>query len=356
MPTDESSASMGRSTSLSCIDHDNGLLTSAINAEEFFVSESSITSLTFVAEAHIMPPSASHRRLVFTINNPTDDVEQALGDHLESPHVTYAVVGREVAPTTGTPHLQGFIIYKNPQRFSFFHRHVTSACHLEVARAKSSVASDYCKKDGDFEEYGQLPSEQGRRTDLENFQAWVQSQAVQPSERSIARQFPALYLRYRSTLLDLAVHLRPGPQLMLGEPELRDWQQGLDDLLDEDPDDRTISFYVDPEGAKGKSYFMRYYLSKKPDDVQCLSVGKRDDLAYAIDPTKTIFFFDIPRGCMEYLQYPVLEQLKDRVIFSAKYQSTTKFIDHNVHVIVFCNEFPDEEKLSEDRFHIVRLD
>jgi len=86
----------------------------------------------------------------------------------------------------------------------------------------------------------------------------------------------------------------------------RPWQQGLDESIEEDPDDRKVTFVVDENGNKGKSWLTRYWFSKR-DDIQRLSIGKRDDLAYAIDVTKRVFVFDIPRGSMEYLQYNILE-------------------------------------------------
>jgi hypothetical protein len=86
-----------------------------------------------------------------------------------------------------------------------------------------------------------------------------------------------------------------------------------------------------------------------------LAPGKRDDLAHAIDVSKSVFLFNVPRGSMEFLQYGVLEQLKDRVIFSPKYESTTKVILQKTHVVVFCNEEPDLTKMSADRYVIRNL-
>ena len=170
-----------------------------------------------------------------------------------------------------------------------------------------------------------------------------------PSERDIARSFPALYVRY-PRLIDLASHLRPQPVLQDGD--LREWQRELAEELIDEPDDRSVVFYVDPDGGKGKSWFVRFFISQHPDVTQFLSVGKRDDLAFAIDETKTVFLFDIPRGQLEYFQYSVVEKLKDQMIFSAKYASKSKLIPHKVHVIVFCNEMPDMEKMTEDRYVI----
>jgi len=291
------------------------------------------------------------RRFCITINNYTEDHEQRFAEFCDSASVLYGICGREIAPTTGTPHLQAFIILQAPQRFSFIKRHLGDDIHIEIARAKSVNAADYCRKEGDFDEYGNLPDSQGKRTDIEDFKLWVTELSGTPSEREVARNFPALYLRYRSALLDLVVHLRPQPQFPVGS-ELYGWQRELEQRLDLEPDDRTVEFVVDVGGNKGKSWFVRYLITKRPDDVQALSFGRRDDLAYAIDASKNIFLFDVPRGCMEYFQYPVLEQLKNQVVFSSKYQSGTKILSGPPHIVVFCNEEPDQTAMTEDRYII----
>jgi hypothetical protein len=60
--------------------------------------------------------------------------------------------------------------------------------------------------------------------------------------------------------------------------------------------------------------------------------------------------FDIPRLGMEFFQYNVIEQIKDRIVFSAKYQSMAKVLDHDAHVVVFCNEMPKDDALTADRY------
>jgi len=297
--------------------------------------------------------SSKSRRFCFTINNPTQDESAKVATFLDSPRVVYGICGREVGEQ-GTPHLQGFCILDAPQRFSFLHTNLCARAHLEVTKAKSQQAADYCKKENDFDEYGSIPDSQGKRSDIELFREWVSAQSRRPSERMVAAAFPALYLRYRSNLLSLVGHLSPHPAFGLGD-ELRQWQRELSDDLESEPDDRTIAFYIDPEGNKGKTYMVRYLLQKFPDEVQVLSVGKRDDLAHAIDETKSIFLFDIPRGNMEYLQYSVLEKLKDQVIFSGKYESGTKFLLHKCHVVVFCNEEPNLLALSHDRYKLTNI-
>lgn len=305
-----------------------------------------------------MPTLLRHpqaKRWCFTLNNPTQDDAAHVRSFAESDDCEYLIFGREIG-ANGTRHLQGFCIFRQRQRLSGVRRFVSPRGHFEVARGTSIQARDYCKKDGDFEEFGALSTGtgQGKRSDLEAFRDWVVEFPTKPTARDIAVEHPAIFLRYRTAALDLIEHLYPKPVLVVN-PVLRPWQLTLDEYLESEPDDRTVKFYVDHVGNSGKSWFIRYFFSTFPDKVQRLSVGKRDDLAFSIDPTKSVFLFDIPRTQMQFFQYSVLEQLKDRMIFSPKYHSQTKILAHKCHVVVFSNEDPDREAMSRDRYSIVQL-
>jgi len=298
-----------------------------------------------------MPPRANAcKRWCFTINNYTAAEQQAIVDSVDN--FDYIVFGREHGDS-GTPHLQGFLCLKvklrlnNVKALPGFQR-----AHLEVSRGTPKEASDYCKKDGDFEEYGTLPDGQGRRSEFDTLKEWIKEQDPAPSHRDLAENFPSLWGRYRSAVLSFLELFGRKPTLVDGP--LRPWQNALNDIIIQDPDDRKIIFVVDPDGNRGKSWLIRYWFSTR-DDVQRLSVGKRDDLAYAIDESKSLFVFDIPRGQSEYLQYCILEQLKDRMIFSPKYDSRTKILSKTPHVVVFMNEDPDRNKMSRDRYRVMNI-
>lgn len=74
----------------------------------------------------------------------------------------YMVIGREVCPATGRRHLQGFVSFKTKTTLKKVKEVLGDpAMHLEPKRGSCKQASDYCKKDGDFDEWGELPPEQG---------------------------------------------------------------------------------------------------------------------------------------------------------------------------------------------------
>lgn len=58
-------------------------------------------------------------------------------------------VGREKCPTTGTPHLQGYIRFEKSRRFAWVKDHLPDGSHIEPRKGTESEASKYCLKDGD---------------------------------------------------------------------------------------------------------------------------------------------------------------------------------------------------------------
>lgn len=308
-----------------------------------------------------MPAQSS--RWVATLNNYNDEEYAKFLEVAASPVCLYAIIGREIGDG-GTPHLQSYFAFVRNKRLCAIRRLLGGRGHYEVARGTAEHNRQYCSKEGDFEEFGALPAAPGGRGAFDRFKEWVLGLDHGPSEREIAQAFPGLFIRYSRRLSQLANHLRPIPQLVpnpppgdpaqqpadvLEMPTLRVWQSQLEAVLREPPDDRKIVFVVDPVGNKGKSWYTRFYFQRYPEKTQLLGVGKRDDMAHAIDETKSVFFVNVPRGSMEYLQYSVLEMLKDRVVYSPKYDSRTKLLSANCHVVVMSNEFPDLNALSNDR-------
>lgn len=78
----------------------------------------------------------------------------------------YIVFGKEVGEE-GTPHLQGFILFQNAQRFATVKKFVGNRVHLEAQRGTSEQAAEYCKKDGDFFEAGNPPVSKKKQGEME---------------------------------------------------------------------------------------------------------------------------------------------------------------------------------------------
>lgn len=91
--------------------------------------------------------------------------------------VRYIVAGREVCPTTGRTHLQGYVEFPRPRRLGgikgLFNR---SDIHLEPRHGTKQQAIEYAKKDDCiFIEAGDSGTSQGRRTDLDEVKTTLDS-------------------------------------------------------------------------------------------------------------------------------------------------------------------------------------
>lgn len=293
----------------------------------------------------------------FTLNNPTDDEIEHITEVCNRPDCEYAIVGREVGES-GTPHLQGYILFRRRFCFRPARRLIGHRVHCERALGSPSQNRSYCSKGGVFHEFGTIPPEssQGKRSDLDAIFEWatqVESDTGKPpSSPQLARQFPSAYCRYPRIRLTIERRAEP---VRFDTEELREWQSELRSRLDTDPDDRIVDFVLDEEGGKGKSWFCRYLFTMYPEEVQLLGVGKRDDIAHMVDESRSIFLFNVPRDSMEFFQYSIVEMLKDRVVVSPKYASRVKMLRRKCHVVVFCNEEPDMNKMSADRYNIIRI-
>lgn len=104
------------------------------------------------------------RKVCLTKNNytPEDYVEYV--KHITD-YAKYGIIGKEVGKS-GTHHLQMYVEYKNPKRFTTLCK-IYEGAHIEKKRATNVEAAEYCKKEGDFIEIGALvPDAQGARNDL----------------------------------------------------------------------------------------------------------------------------------------------------------------------------------------------
>lgn len=153
-------------------------------------------------------PARQAKHWAFTLNNYTEDEcdqLRALGGELLEP-VIYLVFGREHAPETGTPHLQGYISLSTKKTLRWVKDTVSDRAHIEPCRGSPEQNRTYCVKEGDFEEFGVLPGGRGHRSDLV-----AVAQAVREGKRlrEIAEEHPASFLRYGSGVLRLRQFFRP---------------------------------------------------------------------------------------------------------------------------------------------------
>lgn len=259
------------------------------------------------AKGNTNPSPNRARAWVFTLNNYTEEeYENVLSQCLKS--LEY-IIGKEVGDQ-GTPHLQGYVRYKTQKLFTTMQNAFPRA-HLEPAKGGTQANYNYCSKSGNFE------------TNIKN-------------KIDIRKQIKdRLISRYKDVVW-------------------RPWQEALLAKMREPPASRTISWYFDYDGNSGKSFLAKYL---KLHFNTIIADGKKDNIFNQLNEMLNnglepqIVILDVPRHNKDYLNYGVIEQLKDGCIYSGKYEGGECIID-NVHVVIFSNHYPDTEKMSEDRWDI----
>lgn len=140
--------------------------------------------------------------------------------------------------------------------------------------------------------------------------------------------------------------------------QLYGWQLMADIKLDAEPDNREIFWIWSQSGGKGKSSFVRHLVQTK-GAIVC--AGKAADMKYQIaswlqkneDAWPRLIVFDVPRSMKDYLSYTGIEEIKNGVFASSKYESEMVCMPHP-HVVVLANFPPNvnNEDMSSDRFTV----
>lgn len=285
----------------------------------------------------------------FTLNNYTDEDLNRLEKLVSEGDLTYLIYGKEIGEE-GTHHLQGVAFFKKRVRLVQAKRLLGSNLHVEVPR-NINASIQYCKKEGDWVEFGSRENNKGKRNDLDAFKDDVKKGMLDLSE--LREKHSEVYAKYTRFCLEYVED--NFPKLVIPVFELRVWQIFLKSKLETPPDRRKIIFVVDEIGNSGKSWFAHFYSQQNNKKCQVLLPGKKSDMAFVLKPNITILFLDAPRSKQgEYIQYDFLEDLKNGYIFSNKYESRIKTYEP-MHVVVNMNEKPDMTKLSEDRYDIINI-
>lgn len=260
-------------------------------------------------EGNTRPLRERGRRYILVLNNYSLKEKSDLENKL-SQMSQYFVVGEEVGES-GTPHLQGYVEFKNQVDFSVLKK-INGRIHWEKAIATRGKNYVYCTKEKKFVEY-KKPSR----------------------EEELKLRF--LKERYENVVW-------------------KNWQADVLKIIEGSVHDRKIYWFWEPTGNVGKTYVCNYICAKY-DVIIC--DGKKDNIFNQVkvmlidqekDPKAVII--DIPRD--GHVIYSVLEQLKNGVIYSGKYEGGQLFLPR-LHVVVFSNELPDMDTMSKDRWVINKI-
>lgn len=250
--------------------------------------------------------SPQSRKWCFTLNNFTDEEYSKVLNYVKNKKY---IIGKEIGEN-GTPHLQGFFYSKSPMAFSVLKK-VNSRWHLEKAVGSFDSNVKYCAKDN-------------------NFVSNIHCQHLE--------KYALLNSEFANVIW-------------------KEWQNDILEYIKTKPDSRTIYWVFDEEGNKGKSYLVKY-LSLTRDVIIC--DGKKDNIfnqiktAYDNHQKIELVIVDMPRYSEKFLNYGVLEQIKNGLLYSGKYEGGICVFPYP-HIIVMANSEPQEGSWSSDRVMKITL-
>lgn len=128
-------------------------------------------------------------------------------------------------------------------------------------------------------------------------------------------------------------------------------------IIEKEPDNRTINWIWSDEGGVGKTSTCAY-IEHNYDGV-CIVNGKGADIKNQVinfleENSLDVLIINVPRCNENHVSYAAIEEIKDGLIYSGKYEGGFANIEHP-HVIVISNFYPETYKLSEDRWNIIEL-
>lgn len=295
---------------------------------------------------------------MFTINNP-------LNNDFENIDYEYLVWQLEIGEKEGTVHAQGYICFETNHKFkrvqNLFYENGEHKPHLEKRKGKHSEAKGYCSKsetrlDGPFYNGNDknISEGSGSRSDLIDIRNKIDNGIP---EKIIWSENFSSYTRYYKGFREYKTSTQKEKKLKeqiekyhKDKITLLDWQKlAIDTLLAQD--DRKVLWCYGTKGEEGKT-FLGKYIKFNYNAFYCRG-GKVSDVNHAYN-YEDIIVFDFTRDSKEFINYTNIEHFKDGMIWSGKYESQMK-ITNNCKVIVFSNQEPDREKMSKDRWEVMKL-
>lgn len=262
------------------------------------------------------PERVRFRKACFTLNNYTNEEITQILKEFDRVSKGY-VIGDEVGDQ-GVPHLQGYVEFKTQKYLSGLKK-ICSRAHWEKALGNRKQNIQYCSK-----------------------------------QKIMANTFPRSAEEKYQDLKDKIM------QKKYTNAKWKDWQQDIvnkceDAIINE----REINWYWEPKGNIGKT-FMAKYLALKYNAI--IGEGKKADVFNQIkswmdaNPGESprVIMLDIPRTNLDYINFGAIEQIKNGLLYSGKYEGGVLIFEEPL-VFIFANSPPDTECMSEDRWNIVKI-
>jgi len=292
--------------------------------------------------------NTSLKRVAFTHNNYTQEIFDKYAAYIEK-NCVCGVLGREQAPDTGTPHIQGFLNLKTPRKFSTLQKAFVGS-HLEKAVADDAANFLYCTKSDPSPFTFGSPQSQGKRNDLDELDDVIAKIKKGTPKFALMEQHPSIFSKHQRFIETFIQEYANSTMKKEEIVSFRPWQQSLINMLEQEPDDRHIVWIYDPDGGIGKTRLSRWLVDHK--NAFYTNGGRSIDITYSYSH-QPIVIFDFVRESQEFISYSTIEQLKNGILSSNKYQSCLKRFK-SPHVIIFANFEPADGKFSKDRVILLK--
>lgn len=237
------------------------------------------------------------RAWCFTLNNYSEMEYDAI-HNLSQEKYQYIIVAKEVGDS-GTPHLQGYIYFANAKSMSATKKLLGARCHLEGVKGTPEQASNYCKKDNDYYEHGDLPLKQGTRTDLDEIRELIKTTNKMSEVVMVAKSYQSVKMAEQI----LKYHEKPRTTKPL------------------------VEWYYGPTGT-GKSKTAYEILG--PECYTCLSTGRWFD---GYDAHEKVLIDDMRK---DFMKFHELLRLLDRYAMRVECKGGTRQFVADHIIITSC--------------------
>lgn len=329
--------------------------------------------------------SKKSRGYVFTWNNyPTEITLDELGNKIYNQYLyckgnnkgehqlKCVAFGEEIAPDTGTPHLQGFLYFHQPQTWphvkeGFKLINPDKSIYFAHMKYHVDVSVRYCKKDDKFHVFGELPMTQkqkgacgskGGKSGVDEYTI-IRDKVVQGAPLSdIVRDHPELGLKHWDNIIKYMSLLAPRNTFSIEKKfgSLLPWQAWARAYFTTPPDDRKIVVIFDYEGAKGKTTMIKDLVCNSTSTIDFYDNMKKENANYLFNPNNHSVF-NYTCSVEERINWEMVESFKDQCVISTKYVPIRKLGTEPKHLVIFSNYPPQlyPEVMKPDRWILKQI-
>lgn len=261
----------------------------------------------------------------FTLNNWKEEDWNNCHDLCLKRKCWYAI-SQEIAPTTGTPHLQGYI------------RMISAKSAIEAQDLIKCMPRISLRAAVETNHNGKVITREDSNQNNLNYISKGTNlfTNIVPIKNKISLENMILDREYKNVVW-------------------KDWQKQILEIIDSPPVPRKIYWIFDKIGNIGKSYLAKYICIKQPNTI--IGGGKTNDIFNQTlewrklnpdEPQIPVVLMDVPRSDYAHINYAAIEQLKNGFMYSGKYEGG-KVYGYIPHIFIFANSEVSDGQFSNDR-------